>query len=69
MWPTIQGHIHRTKNVHADLEFECPTAKTGLLGGGAFASLNSSLFWLISLMLVMNAREDYFDDANKSELI
>ncbi|KAK6137165.1 hypothetical protein DH2020_029090 [Rehmannia glutinosa] len=65
----FQGHIHHTKNVHTDLEFDCATAKTGLLGGGAFASLNSSLLWLISLMLATNAREDYFLDAESSELI
>ncbi|GER39791.1 hypothetical protein STAS_16428 [Striga asiatica] len=69
IWPTIQGHIHHTKNVHTDLEFDCATAKTGLLGGGAFASLNSSLLWLVALMLANNAREDYFQDAESSELI
>ncbi|GFP81589.1 hypothetical protein PHJA_000302200 [Phtheirospermum japonicum] len=68
IWPTIQGHIHHTKNVHTDLEFDCTTAKTGLIGGGAFASLNSSLLWLISLMLVTNAREDYFMDTGSSEI-
>ena len=57
IWPTVEGQIH-----HTSVESECPTAKTGLLGGGAFASLNSSLFWLLSLMLVLNAREDYFDE-------
>lgn len=51
----------------------CPTAKTGLLGGGAFVSLDSALFWLVALMLADNAREDYFsevgelDDAAKGE--
>lgn len=69
IWPTVQGHLHHTRNVHTDLEFDCPTAKTGLLGGGAFASLNSSLFWLVSLMLATNAREDYFADKEKNELI
>ncbi|KAL7159666.1 hypothetical protein ABFS83_01G043300 [Erythranthe nasuta] len=69
IWPTVQGHIHHTKNVHTDLLFECPTAKTGFLGGGAFASLNSSLFWLVCLMLATNVREDYLDDAEKSEII
>ncbi|PIM98924.1 hypothetical protein CDL12_28588 [Handroanthus impetiginosus] len=69
IWPTVQGHLHHTKNVHTDPNFDCPTAKTGLLGGGAFASLNSSLFWLVSLMLVVNVREDYFDDTEKKELI
>ncbi|KAI3468460.1 hypothetical protein Pfo_025123 [Paulownia fortunei] len=69
IWPTVQGHLHHTRNVHTDLEFDCATAKTGLLGGGAFASLNSSLFWLVSLMLATNAREDYFQDTEKNELI
>ncbi|KAL3613829.1 hypothetical protein CASFOL_041903 [Castilleja foliolosa] len=68
IWPTIQGHIHHTKNVHTDLEFDCATAKTGLVGGGAFASLNTSLLWLISLMLATNAREDYFIDAESNEI-
>ncbi|KAL0330087.1 UNVERIFIED_CONTAM: hypothetical protein Sradi_4995400 [Sesamum radiatum] len=61
LWPTVQEHIHHIHNIHTDLEFTCPTAKTGLLGGGAFMSLNSALFWLVSLMLVTNAREDYFE--------
>ncbi|KAK4435648.1 hypothetical protein Salat_0728300 [Sesamum alatum] len=61
LWPTVEGHIHHIHNVHTDLESTCPTAKTGLLGGGAFMSLNSALFWLLSLMLVTNAREDYFE--------
>ncbi|KAL6556520.1 hypothetical protein OROGR_005808 [Orobanche gracilis] len=67
IWPTVQGHIHHTQNVHRDLDFDCPTAKTGLFGGGAFASLNSSLLWLISLMFATNAREDYFQDAAAAE--
>ncbi|KAK2453007.1 hypothetical protein P8452_00679 [Trifolium repens] len=41
---------------------DCPTAKTGLMGGGAFLCLISSLFWLLSLMLVKNAREDYLEE-------
>lgn len=40
----------------------CPTAKTGILGGGAFLSLDSTLFWLVALMLASNAREDYLDE-------
>ncbi|KAL8536717.1 hypothetical protein ACS0TY_012050 [Phlomoides rotata] len=69
IWPTVEGQLHHTRNVHAhadvELESACPTAKTGLLGGGAFASLNSSLFWLVCLMLVNNAREDYIADNDK----
>ncbi|KAG4931170.1 hypothetical protein JHK86_048131 [Glycine max] len=32
LWPTITEHIHLTRNVHQNLSYECPTAKTGLLG-------------------------------------
>lgn len=47
------------------METSCPTAKTGLLGGGAFVSLDSALFWLVSLMLADNAREDYFSEVGE----
>ncbi|KAE9586475.1 hypothetical protein Lal_00044703 [Lupinus albus] len=69
LWPTIVEHIHSSQNVHNDLKYECPTAKTGLLGGGAFLSLDSSLLWLIALMLAGNVREDFFDgeDGDKGE--
>lgn len=62
LWPTITEQLHLSRNVHHDLKTECPTAKTGLLGGGAFVSLDSALFWLVALMLADNAREDYFDE-------
>ncbi|TKY74652.1 hypothetical protein E2542_SST03415 [Spatholobus suberectus] len=62
LWPTITEQLHLTHNVHHDLKYTCPTAKTGLLGGGAFLSLDSSLFWLVSLMLADNAREDFLDE-------
>jgi hypothetical protein len=62
LWPTITEQLHLSRNVHKNLETTCPTAKTGLLGGGAFVSLDSALFWLVALMLADNAREDYFDD-------
>ena len=39
---------------------------TGLLGGGTFLSLDSSLFWLVALMLAGNAREDYFDEIEEN---
>ncbi|KAE8655776.1 SHK1 binding protein 1 isoform 1 [Hibiscus syriacus] len=61
LWPTITEHLHLTRNVHHNLETQCPTAKTGLLGGGAFVSLDSALFWLVALMLADNARQDHFD--------
>lgn len=69
IWPTVTEQMHLTHNVHRDINYACPTAKTGLLGGGAFLSLDSSLLWLIALILSNNAREDYFDelDGNKGE--
>lgn len=66
LWPTITEQIHHTNNVHKNLEYTCPTAKTGLIGGGAFVSLSSCLFWLICLMLADNAREDYFDEVEEA---
>ncbi|XP_059663014.1 uncharacterized protein LOC132308802 [Cornus florida] len=65
LWPTITEQLHLIRNVHRNLETDCPTAKTGLLGGGAFVSLDSTLFWLVSLMLADNAREDYLDEVEK----
>ncbi|KAK8592894.1 hypothetical protein V6N13_043480 [Hibiscus sabdariffa] len=65
LWPTITEHLHLTHKVHQDLTTQCPTAKTGLLGGGAFLSLDASLFWLVALMLADNAREDHFDEVEK----
>jgi len=66
LWPTITEQLHLTHNVHLNLDTTCPTAKTGLLGGGAFLSLDASLFWLVALMLADNAREDYFDEVEPS---
>ncbi|RDX78199.1 hypothetical protein CR513_41557, partial [Mucuna pruriens] len=67
LWPTISEQVHLTHNVHRNINYECPTAKTGLLGGGAFLSLDSCLFWLISLMLADNAREDFFEEEEGSD--
>lgn len=67
LWPTITEQLHLTRNVHHDLSTDCPTAKTGLLGGGAFFSLDSSLFWLVALMLANNAREDYFGETDGND--
>ncbi|KAL2318299.1 hypothetical protein Fmac_032175 [Flemingia macrophylla] len=67
LWPTITEQLHLTRNVHRDMSYECPTAKTGLLGGGAFLSLDSSLLWLIALMLADNAREDFFEDGEAGD--
>lgn len=62
IWPTVTEQLHLKNKVHHNLNTTCPTAKTGLLGGGALVSLCSSLFWLISHMLTDNAREDYLEE-------
>ena len=66
LWPTLTEHHHQTHNFHhmmsPSAKPDCPTAKTGLMGGDAFLSLISSLFWISSLMLVNNAREDYLQE-------
>ncbi|XP_010525842.1 PREDICTED: uncharacterized protein LOC104803579 [Tarenaya hassleriana] len=62
LWPTLTEQFHLSRNIHRNMETDCPTAKTGLLGGGAFVSLDSCLFWLVALMLADNAREDHFDE-------
>lgn len=66
LWPTITEQLHLSHNVHNSPDAKCLTAKTGLLGGGAFVSLDSSLFWLVALMLADNAREDYFEELEES---
>lgn len=66
LWPTITEQIHLSHKVHSNPQAQCLTAKTGLLGGGAFVSLDSSLFWLVALMLADNAREDYFEELESS---
>ena len=67
LWPTITEQLHLSRNVHYTKDYTCPTAKTGLIGGGAFVSLDSCLFWLICLMLTDNAREDYFEEIEESQ--
>ncbi|KAG0495954.1 hypothetical protein HPP92_000624 [Vanilla planifolia] len=62
MWATITEGLHQTNNKHKDLNYACPTAKTGLFGGAAFLALDASLFWLVCQMLTLNARADYLDD-------
>lgn len=64
LWPTITEQLHHSRNIHQNVESACPTAKTGLLGGGAFLSLDSCLFWLVALMLADNARADYFEESD-----
>ncbi|KAI8555863.1 hypothetical protein RHMOL_Rhmol05G0207100 [Rhododendron molle] len=67
LYTTVLEHILLTHNVHHDLDTQCPTAKTGLLGGAAFASLDSALFWLVALMLGTNVREDYFGETESGD--
>ncbi|KAK3140874.1 hypothetical protein QOZ80_5AG0406970 [Eleusine coracana subsp. coracana] len=68
LWATVTEGLHRSNNVHQDMEYQCPTAKTGLFGGAAFLALDASLFWLVCQMLALNARADYLDeDDNKGE--
>lgn len=62
VWTTVSEGLHRSRNVHHDLTTRCPTAKTGLFGGGAFLALDAAIFWLICQMLTMNARSDYFNE-------
>ena len=67
-WATVTEGLHRSKNIHHDMNYQCPTAKTGLFGVAAFLALDASLFWLVCQMLVLNARADYLDeDDNKGE--
>lgn len=62
MWATITEGLHRTNNRHTNMDYECPTAKTGLFGGAAFLALDAALFWLICEMLALNARADYLEE-------
>ncbi|PKA58483.1 hypothetical protein AXF42_Ash008770 [Apostasia shenzhenica] len=62
MWATITEGLHRTLNRHKDMDYACPTAKTGLFGGAAFLALDASLFWLVCQMLTLNARADYLEE-------
>ncbi|XP_020585463.1 uncharacterized protein LOC110028084 [Phalaenopsis equestris] len=62
LWATITEGLHRALNKHDDMDYTCPTAKTGLFGGAAFLALDASLFWLVSQMLTMNARSDYLEE-------
>ncbi|KAF3446024.1 hypothetical protein FNV43_RR11202 [Rhamnella rubrinervis] len=39
LWPIIEERKHLNNKVHHDPSTTCPTAKTGLLGGGAFCHL------------------------------
>ena len=68
LWATVTEGLHRSRNIHHDLDIQCPTAKTGLFGGAAFLALDAALFWLVCQMLALNARADYLDeDDDKGE--
>ncbi|RHN76856.1 hypothetical protein MtrunA17_Chr1g0148431 [Medicago truncatula] len=50
LWPTVTEQHHWRHNFHpanvsASTMPACPTAKTGLMGSGAFLCLNSSLYF------------------------
>lgn len=62
LWATVTEGLHRSKNIHHDMDYQCPTAKTGLFGGAAFLALDAALFWLVCQMLALNARADYLDE-------
>lgn len=66
MWATITEGLHRSRNVHHNLDTECPTAKTGLFGGAAFLALDAALFWLVCQMLTLNARADYLQEEDSN---
>lgn len=62
IWATVTEALHRSKNIHHNMETDCPTAKTGIFGGAGFLALDASLFWLICQMLTLNARADYLEE-------
>ncbi|XP_051151496.1 uncharacterized protein LOC127265640 [Andrographis paniculata] len=64
LWPTLTEHMHHVHNIYRNMKTECPTAKTGLIGGGAFLSLNSCLMWLVALMLADNIRADFLEESS-----
>ncbi|KAH7290855.1 hypothetical protein KP509_30G066600 [Ceratopteris richardii] len=65
LWSIITENSHRQHRIH--LASDCPTAKTGLMGGAAFLALDTMLFWLICQMLTMNARADFLDFDEEDE--
>jgi hypothetical protein len=69
LWATILESLHRRQfNGKVDPTGSCPTAKTGLFGGAAFLALDSTLFWLVCLMLTVNARADHFNSFEEEDL-
>ncbi|KAI5056754.1 hypothetical protein GOP47_0028572 [Adiantum capillus-veneris] len=59
LWAIITENSHHVHRIHTTAN--CPTAKTGLMGGAAFLALDTMLFWLVCQMLTMNARADYLE--------
>ncbi|CAN6444920.1 unnamed protein product [Victoria cruziana] len=66
LWATISESLHIKNNFHEDLNYTCPSAKTGLFGGAAFLALDSTLLWLVCQMLTLNSRADYEDEEDVS---
>ncbi|KAM6543780.1 hypothetical protein CsatB_008227 [Cannabis sativa] len=67
LWPTIEEqNFHKHKAYPITTE-KCPTPKIGLLGGGALLSLDSTLLWLVALMLAINVREDFIEYGDEGE--
>lgn len=62
LWATVSQFFILKHNVHHDMGMQCPTAKTGLIGGAGFMSLNTALMWYIVFMLSQNRKEDIFDE-------
>ncbi|PKA54393.1 hypothetical protein AXF42_Ash000226 [Apostasia shenzhenica] len=47
---TVTESLHRIHNKNKDMDYACPTAKTGLFGGAAFLFLDASLIWVVCLL-------------------
>ncbi|KAJ7552028.1 hypothetical protein O6H91_06G039300 [Diphasiastrum complanatum] len=62
LWAVIRQSMTRKHNIHPLSLDSCPSAKAGLFGGAAFLALDTTLFWLICMMLVSNARADHFQE-------
>lgn len=62
LWATASQSSILRNNIHHDMATQCPTAKTGLIGGGGFMSLNAALMWYIVHTLSQNRKVDLFDE-------
>ncbi|KAJ4819746.1 Beta-klotho [Rhynchospora pubera] len=68
LWTTVTEILHHLRKVHHNLEYTCPTAKTGMFGGAAFLHLDAMLLWVVISMIVSNVREDlHRTDEDESE--